>query len=295
MRDKNKASPWLLTITLLIAAIGVLHLCQCHAQDVSAPASIEDKTIRSIDELLLFFPSKYPAGDWNPSGLKYEDIWFKSDDGTQLHGWYCPSEKPRATILMAHGNGGHLASRAAWLKYLQSKLQVSTFLFDYRGYGRSEGTPTVEGAINDAKAARKKLRQLANVKDSEMLLMGESLGGAIVVQLAAESAPRGLILQSTFSSLRDIADHHYSKLSWLVPKNKLDSLKAISSVRAPVLLSHGTADSTIPLALGEKLFAAANEPKTLVLVQGAGHNNWLTEDYIRHLDAFIKARQQPSP
>lgn len=295
MRDSSKASLWLLAITLLIAAIGAFPSGQSQAQDVSAPASAEDKTVSSIDELLLFFPAKYPSGDWKPAGLKYDDVWFKSDDGTQLHGWYCPIDKPRATILIAHGNGGHLASRVEWLKNLQSNLRVSTFLFDYRGYGRSEGTPTVEGAINDAKAARKKLSQLTKLKDSEMLLMGESFGGAIVVQLAAESAPRGLILQSTFSSLRDIADHHYPKLSWLVPKNKLDSVKAISAVRAPLLLSHGTADNTIPLALGEKLFTAANEPKTLVLVQGAGHNNWLTEDYRHQLDTFIKDCEQTSP
>lgn len=198
-------------LLLILTAICVLFDATLHrsclAQDASKPGATDTMPLQSIDELLLFFPSKHPAGNWNPSGLKFEDVWFKADDSTQLHGWYCPCEKPRATILIAHGNAGHVASRAAWLKYLQTTLRVSTFMFDYRGYGRSEGTPSVEGVIKDAKAARKKLSELTGVKSSEMLLMGESLGGAIVVQLASDSAPRGLILQSTFSPLRDVADH----------------------------------------------------------------------------------------
>ncbi|MEQ1825848.1 MAG: alpha/beta hydrolase, partial [Pirellula sp.] len=156
---------------------------------------------QSLDELLLFFPSKFPAGDWNPKDLRFSDVFFSAEDETKLHGWYCPCDNPRAVLLLAHGNAGNIASRAPWLRHLQNKSRLSVFVFDYRGYGRSEGTATVEGALMDAKAARAKLRELATVKDSEMLLMGESLGGAIVIPLAVESAPSGLILQSTFSSL----------------------------------------------------------------------------------------------
>lgn len=174
----------------------------------------------------------------------------------------------------------HVASRAPWLKYLQSRARVATFMFDYRGYGRSEGIPTVEGALLDAKAARAKLPEPARIEDSAMLLMGESLGGAIVVRLAADSAPRGLVLQSTFSSLKGVADVHYPKLSWLVPPPKLDSVAEIVRYHGPLLQSHGTADRTIPFISGEKLFRAANEPKTFVTITGADHNNWLTEDYL---------------
>ena len=145
-------------------------------------------------------------------------------------------------------------------------LQVSAFMFDYRGYGRSDGVPTVPGVLQDARAARAKLRELAGVEDSGMLIMGESLGGAVAVQLAAESAPKALILQSTFSSMRDVADYHYPKLSWLVPAEKLDSVTQITRYRGPLLQSHGDADRTIPFALGEKLFQAANEPKTFVRI-----------------------------
>ncbi len=242
---------------------------------------------QSIDELLLFFPAKYPTGDWQPKELRFNDVYFAADDKTKLHGWYCPCENPRGVILLAHGNAGHVASRAAWLRYLQSKAKVSVFLFDYRGYGRSEGTPTVDGVLLDARAARAKLCELASTKESEIILMGESLGGAIVVQLAAEAAPRGLILQSTFSSLKDVADVHYPKLSWLVPSDKLDSLHAIAKYRGPLLQSHGDQDRTIPFASGEKLFQAANEPKTMIVLANADLNNWLSDDYLRQLNDFV--------
>lgn len=247
---------------------------------------------QTLDERLLFFPSKYPAGNWKPADLQFDDVMFESKDKTRLHGWYCPCEDRRAIVLMTHGNAGHVADRAPLLRYLQSKARVAVFIFDYRGYGKSEGTPTVEGVLDDARAARAQLRWMASIEDSEMLLMGESLGGAIAVQLAAESAPRGLILQSTFSSLREIADFHFPALSWLVPADKLNSCKAIRRYSGPLLQSHGTADRTIPLPLAETLFAAGNEPKQFIKIPRAGHNNWITDDYLGHLNSFIEKTQR---
>ena len=193
----------------LFVGVLALILAPCRAQESKSVNSKADSTPQSIDELLLFFPSKFPTGDWQPRNLQFKDVFFSAEDKTKLHGWHCPCDNPRAVVLFAHGNAGHIAYSAPWLRYLQTKMRVSVFAFDYRGYGRSEGTPTVAGAIQDATAARAKLRELAGVKDAEMLLMGESLGGAIAVQLAADSAPQGLILQSTFSSLRDVAAVHY--------------------------------------------------------------------------------------
>lgn len=241
----------------------------------------------SIDELFLFFPDKHPAGDWNPVGLKFEDLWCAAEDKTRIHGWYCPCDNPRATVLIAHGNAQNIAYRAPWLRYLQTNMRVATYMFDYRGYGRSEGVPTVEGTLQDARAARACLAQRAGIQESELVLMGESLGGAIVVQLAAESAPRALILQSTFSSFKDVADVHYPQVSFLVPPAKLDSATQIGRFHGPLLQSHGTADSVIPFSLGERLFQSANEPKTFVPIPGGDHNNSLTDDYLREVDAFL--------
>ena len=271
----------------IVAIAWILIASLSNAQQPQPSDSTTETNPQTIDEALLFFPTKFPKGDWEPKALRFEDVYFSSKDGTKLHGWYCPSDNPRGVLLIAHGNAGHVAARAPWLRYLQTQAKLSVFMFDYRGYGRSEGTPTVEGAIADATAAREKLRELAKVEDSQMLLMGESLGGAIVTQLAADSVPRGLILQSTFSSLRDVADVHYPKLSWLVPRNKLNSAAVIQKFHGPLLQSHGNRDRTIPFSSGEKLFRSANEPKQFFTIDGADHNNWLTDAYLKQLDEFI--------
>lgn len=243
----------------------------------------------SIDETLLFWPSRFPEGDWSPQGLRFDDVFFEAADRTRLHGWYCQAERPRAVLLLAHGNAGHVASRASWLKYLQQTARLSVFAFDYRGYGRSEGTPSVAGALLDARAARAKLCELASVQDSQLVLMGESLGGAIVVQLAAESSPRGLVLQSTFGSMREVAQVHYPNLAWLVPENKLNSVRTIAAYRGPLFQSHGDRDETIPVASGRRLFDAAPGPKQWVTIEMADHNDWITEDYLRRLNQFFEA------
>ncbi|MEX0727357.1 MAG: alpha/beta hydrolase [Planctomycetaceae bacterium] len=285
-----------LVIPLVVCGFSLGVMAEASAQLFSASPSLSSsslkskkpKTTRSLDEMLLFFPSKYPAGNWEPKNLEFEDASFEAEDGNRIHGWYCPCEDPRAVILLAHGNGGNIASRASWLTYLQRELRATTLIFDYRGYGRSPGVPTMEGVLQDARAARTFLAKQAKVDEADIYLMGESLGGAIVVQLAAESPPRGLILQSTFSSLRDIAHVHYPALSWVVPKSRLNSAAKIADYKGPLLQSHGDADATIPFSSGEALFKSANDPKYFVKIKGAGHNDWLSAEYVRHLDAFIE-------
>jgi len=247
--------------------------------------SVDDAA--SVDELLLFFPSKHPEGNWQPEGLEFEDVWFNAADGTRLHGWYCPCESPRAYVLFAHGNAGNLATQASLLDYLHDSMHVAVLAFDYRGYGRSEGRPSVEGALDDARAARTTLAKKAGIKESDVVLMGRSLGGAVVVRLAGELAPRGLVLESTFSSLKDVAAHHYPSLARLVPEDKLDSAAWIARYKGPLLQSHGTADRTVPFELGKKLFEAAQEPKTFITITGGGHNSLQSEEYYKALDRFL--------
>ncbi len=278
----GKASGWFLRGTgcgLLIAM--ALGCC------VSSYAA-EGPPMRSLVDQFLFAPAKYPVGEWTPTELDFQDIDFVAADKTRLHGWYCPCDQPRAVVLLAHGNAGNIATRVAWMRYLQRTLRVSVFAFDYRGYGRSEGKPTIDGTLMDAQAARAKLCELTAVKESDIVLMGESLGGAIVVQLAATSAPRALVLQSTFSSLRDIAQVHFRLLAGIVSKTKLNSTEAIAMYHGPLLQSHGNKDRTIPYSLGEKLFQNANQPKEWIEIANADHNDWLTQSYVNQLDRFIE-------
>ncbi|MFL5243872.1 MAG: alpha/beta hydrolase, partial [Gemmataceae bacterium] len=239
------------------------------------------------DELLLFYPSKYPEGNWQPPNLAFEDAWFNAEDGTRLHGWYCLCENARAVLLYAHGNGGNLAQLSQLLTYFQNQLRVAALAFDYRGYGRSEGDPSAQGILQDARAARAFLAERARVKPSEIVLMGRSLGGAVVAQLAGDVRPRGLILESTFSSLRDEAAYHYPRLAWLVPENKLNSVAQLERYDGPLLVSHGDADRTIPYQLGLKLFEAAKGPKHFVRIPGGDHNDPQSAEYFQQLDEFI--------
>jgi pimeloyl-ACP methyl ester carboxylesterase len=235
---------------------------------------------------LLFFPVKYPAGDWTPADLDFEDVWISAADGTRIHAWFCPVSQPRAVVLYAHGNAGHLADRAPVLQQL-NRLGLSVMIFDYRGYGRSEGTAELSAIIDDALAARKRLAELAEVTEAEIVLMGRSLGGAISAQLSRRLKPRALVIQSSFSSLRDIAAHHYRLLSWTVPKASLDSTAALQACDAPLLQSHGDADKTIPIELARKLHSAATGRAEFIVEPGADHNTPPSAAYYQALDSFI--------
>lgn len=173
------------------------------------------------------------------------------------------------------------------MQYLQKELRVAALIFDYRGYGRSEGVASVEGILKDGRAARAFLAHRAGIEPARIVLMGRSLGGAVVVQLAVEAAPRGLILENTFSSLKDAAAYHLPQLAWLVPTNKLNSAARITAYKGPLLQSHGDADRTIPYALGRKLFEAANEPKWFVTIPGGDHNDRQSGEYYRRLNRFL--------
>lgn len=247
----------------------------------------QPSSVAMLEELLLFFPAKHPEGNWQPPELSFEDVWFTSEDGVELHGWYCPHEHPRAVILFAHGNAGNLSHRAPLLVDLHHKLRVSVMIFDYRGYGRSEGSPSVPGVIEDGRAARAALAEQAGVEEKDIVLMGRSLGGAVVAQLAGEAPARGLILESTFSSLRDVAAHHYPMFAWLVSRNRLNSVSAIGQFEGPLLQSHGDADRVVPYSLGRRLYEAANEPKRFVTIPGGDHNDPPTSRYYDELDLFL--------
>src|SRR5262249_48171877 len=157
----------------------------------------------------VFLPAKYPAGNWDPGGADFEDGWFSADDGTRLNGWYLPHAKPAAAVLIAHGNAGNLTGYAEMLHRLPDRPQVSVMLFDYRGYGKSDGEPDEAGIIADARGARRWLAKREKIAEGDVVLLGESLGGGVMVDLAAEDGARGLVLAGTFTSLPDVAAHHF--------------------------------------------------------------------------------------
>jgi fermentation-respiration switch protein FrsA (DUF1100 family) len=241
-----------------------------------------------LEESFIFFPSRYPEGDWQPGWLSFEDAWFTSPDGLRLHGWYAGHEAPRAVVLFCHGNAGNVTHRAETLRVLHDFVGVSVLIFDYRGYGRSEGKPDEEGILADARAARAWLAERAGVAEQDVVVMGRSVGGAVAVDLAAKDGARALVLESTFTSVPDMAAYHYP---WLpvrrVLRTRLDSLAKIRDYHGPLLASHGDADTIVPYAFGRRLFDAANEPKQFLTLPGGDHNDPQTREYYEALIAFL--------
>ncbi len=241
-----------------------------------------------LEESLIFFPSPYPEGDWQPVGIVCEDAWFESADGTRLHGWYVSHDHPRATILFCHGNAGNLSHRAELLRILHHRVGASVLIFDYRGYGRSQGKPNERGVLADARAARRWLAEREGIAETDIVLMGRSLGGAVAVDLAAAHGARALVLESTFSALPDVAAHHYPWLPvrWVM-RTRLNARAKIAEYRGPLLMSHGEADTIIPLDLGRRLFEAANPPKQWLTFPGRDHNDPQPPDYYDALIEFL--------
>ncbi len=244
-----------------------------------------------FEESLIFFPSRYPAGYWNvPPDVLIEDAEFEAADGTRLHGWYLPHERPTAVILFCHGNAGNITNRLPVLRRLRDDVGASVLIFDYRGYGRSQGSPDEKGVLQDARAARAWLAERAGIDEREIVLLGRSLGGAVAVDLAAEDGARALVLQSTFTSVPDMAAYHYP---WFpvrtMLRTRLDALAKIGSYQGPLLQSHGRDDTIVPYALGRQLFDAANEPKQFVPLEDCDHNDPERAAYYQELKAFLES------
>lgn len=243
-----------------------------------------------IERAAVYQPLKFPEGNWAPANLRYEDAYFTSADGTELHGWYIPHPAPRAVVLFAHGNGGNITHHAEFLRDLRLRHAVAILGFDYRGYGRSGGKPSEPGLIADARAAREWLSVRTGYPESRIVLMGHSLGGGVVTQLAAQDGAPALVLISTFTSLPDVGGEH---VPWLSPRaimvNRFNSLAAIQEYSGPVLISHGDADRLIPLEQGRRLYEAAPGSKRLVINRGGRHNDGFTEEFHAALERLLYA------
>jgi fermentation-respiration switch protein FrsA (DUF1100 family) len=244
-----------------------------------------------LERSLVFRPSS-PADSWYvPEDPRTQDIWLTDETGTRLHAWWLPGETPEAgAVLVAHGNGGNVSHRGPLAVDLRRTLGAGVLLFEYPGYGKSEGTPTEAGCYAAGEAALRWLNEEAKVPTSRVVLLGESLGGGTAVELAARHPDcRALVLVFTFTTLPAAAKYRYPWLpTHTMMRTRFDNLSKIGRVHRPVFIAHGTADAIVPFAQGEALFAAANEPKEFLRMAGEGHNLALGDRLCVPLAAFLR-------
>jgi fermentation-respiration switch protein FrsA (DUF1100 family) len=239
---------------------------------------------------MIYFPfGEVPAPA--AAGLpRAEEITFSTDDGLTLRGWFVRAQATATTVIVFNGNAGNRAFRAPLAAALAAR-GISTLLFDYRGYGGNPGRPTEEGLAADARAARRYVTGRAG--GDRVVYFGESLGTGVAVRLAAEHQPAALILRSPFTSLTDTGRHHYPFLPVsLMLTDRFASIDRIGDVRCPLLVIAGDRDSVIPVDQSRRLFEAAREPKRLVIVERADHNDYDLLAGERVLDAiagFLKS------
>jgi uncharacterized protein len=250
-------------------------------------------SVMLFEKQFIFFPSTYEEGDpaWDPEPLGAIDVFFESEDGVRLHGWYAAHPSPRAVVLYCHGNAGDITYRSDILTTLRDRTGVSVFLFDYRGYGRSEGSPSEKGLYADAQAARDWLAEKEGINPQEIVLMGRSLGGSVATELAVSGGAKALILESTFTSIPDMAKE---TMPWLpgrsLIRNRFETIDKIGRYEGPLFHSHGDVDSIVPFQHGETLFAAAisAEPKIFYTIEGRDHNDRQPLEYYDRLAAFLE-------
>jgi fermentation-respiration switch protein FrsA (DUF1100 family) len=215
---------------------------------------------------LVFFPDPYVPDP--PPGVV--ERWITTADGVRIHAWFAGVPGAPATLVWAHGNGGNIGDRGDVLLALAAH-GVSVLAFDYRGYGKSEGEPSEEGVYLDAEAAYDSERA-RGVPPEQIVLFGESLGGAVMTYLATTRPCAGLAMVSTFTSLGAVARRHYGPIAALAG-NRFDSLSRIRGIHVPLFMAHGDQDEIVPFDLGEALFRAANEPKHFLRAPGFRHND----------------------
>ena len=235
--------------------------------------------LRWSEPRMLYYPEREIQSTPDAIGLRYEDVTLTASDGVHLDGWFLPANAPASTdghlpstILFFHGNAGNMSHRLEKLNIFHS-LGVDVLIIDYRGYGRSEGTPNEQGTYRDAEAAYVFLTQTRHRDPKRLVVYGESLGSAIAADLASKRPVGGLILEEAFTSIGDVGQKMFPFLPVrLLVRNKYDTVSKMRQIHAPLLMFHSRDDEFFGMRHAQRLLAAANEPKRLLELRG-GHND----------------------
>lgn len=226
-----------------------------------------------IENFFVFFPDSEMDTTPENFGLNFIDAYFQTMDGVKIHGWFFPLDNKNPIILFCHGNAGNISHRLDNIRHLlDNGLQV--FIFDYRGYGKSEGKPSETGIYKDGQAAYDYLVKKENIPPSDIVVFGRSLGAAVAVDLSLRRDVKAIIVESGFTSSRGMAKTMFlfRLFSSVIPPN-YNNAEKIKDVKAPKLIIHGDSDEIVPLDMGKSLYKASQEPKYFYKIEGAGHND----------------------
>ncbi len=247
---------------------------------------------RQFQRRKTFRPERFPSELASPRalGLPAEDLWFRSKDGVDLHGWWMPQEAAQGTVLFCHGHSGSLGHRIEQFREML-RLPVNLLAFDYRGYGRSGGRPSEQGLYRDVRAAYDLLRTRLGETADRIVLFGQSLGGAVAIDGALHRPVAGLVVQSSFVDMKAMARVKFPRfpMHWIA-SDHFKSGDKVAHIEAPKLFIHGTGDTMIPYAHSELLFERAAAPKQILPVIGADHHDVHErggETYFRRLSSFL--------
>lgn len=230
-------------------------------------------------------------------GMAFEAVVFHTEDGERLTGWFVPTEKPRATLLFHHGNAGNISHRLDSIRQFHD-LGLAVFIFDYRGYGESSGKPSEAGTYRDAEAAWRYLTEIRGVEPRDIVIFGRSLGAAIAANLARKHPPRALIVESTFTSVPDFGAEQYRFFPVrLLASIRYDTRSALQALHSSLLIVHSRDDDIIPFHHGERLYAAANEPKRFLTISGDHNGGFLQSGtvYRDGVNAFLDEHLDTPP
>lgn len=226
----------------------------------------------------------YPQRQWDATPadgkLAYEDVWPVTSDGVKLHAWYVPAENAKGTVLFCHGNGGNVSHRLETILLLH-QLGMNVLILDYRGYGKSGGNPTEEGTYRDAESAWKYLVETRGERPERIIIHGRSLGGAVAAHLARDCTPAALVVESSFYDITELGAELFPWLPvrWL-SRMEYKTAEYVKGVRCPVLVIHSRTDGMIAFHHGEKIFAAAPEPKWFLEIHGTHNSGFVESDDI---------------
>ncbi len=245
---------------------------------------------------LVYFPDKLMAGTPHDVQLSYEAIYFKTRDGVELFGWHVPAPNGKGTILFCPGNAGNISHR---LEYLQifHRMGLSTFIYDYRGFGLSSGTPTEAGTYLDSEAAWDFLVSKKGIPPDRIAVYGESLGGAVAARLATQNRPGAVILASTFTSLPDLGAELYPLFPVrLLSRFSYNTLEYVRRAQSPTLVIHSADDEIVPFTHGRELYNTVSAPRELLSIKGDHNSGFILsgDAYVQGIERFLSKTLSPS-